>query len=207
MKREHEITLIVSGSLAIAILVLFLLNFNFLVSPAREEETTKTIVVFRWLGFANKVFIDNNPDFLSARIVEAAPGRSYTITELEPGEYYWKTNGISTIQGFVVESEAAVEIEDSVVKNKGNVPLIIEFFNKLGITGHVTLDVNQEKEFDEKFGNVFRIVAGDTVSLNGGTNLTNSYSENCSYEIKQFIKQKIKEVVESERDKFKKELK
>ena len=93
-KRGYEISLIIIAALALAVIILFSLNFNLPLEPSNDI-TTNTIVVFRWLGFADQIIIDNNPKFDSPKIIGATPGKSYAITELAPGKYYWKTNGAS----------------------------------------------------------------------------------------------------------------
>lgn len=149
-KREHGISLIIIAALALAVISLFSLNFNLPLEPSNENEfTTNTIVVFRWLGFADQIIIDNNPKFESPKIIEATPGKSYAITELAPGKYYWKTNGVSPIQSFAIETKVAIEIKNNTAKNTGNIASLFDIF-KNALTGQVILHPNQEIKLDEE---------------------------------------------------------
>jgi hypothetical protein len=130
------------GIVTLVVLILALaLSINIALAPSGT--TAKTNLEFRWIGFSKTIMIDDNPEFTSP--VTLKENQEAT---LEPGDYYWKTTGLSTTNSFKINSEVGIIVRrvsnDSFnIENTGNVNEVIETRTDFGITGAVTLDQNQ----------------------------------------------------------------
>lgn len=105
----------------------------------QEKHTSSTNINFRWAGFANKAFVDDNPEFTSPLVVLKG-----SYLELKPGTYYWKPALISSVKKFTIDSTVSVEVKEENIKNSGNVNLLIRFFKNFAITGQAVLDIGED---------------------------------------------------------------
>ena len=99
---------------------------------------------------ANVILIDDNPDFTSVREIKINETNKTEIV-FKPGTYYWKVAGLleSPVRKFVVNSEVGLELENSTLRNSGNVPLDVISESESGISGLTILDVEVEYLVDE----------------------------------------------------------
>ncbi len=135
--------------IAVSVLILALLFINFPLNPKNGTHTTATNIEFGWTGFASKAFIDDNLEFSSPLIIE-----KNRAVKLEPGEYYWKTEFLSPINSFSVDSKVAVAVEEDEngagkIRNEGNIAILLEFFRNFVKTGQAVLELDESLELNE----------------------------------------------------------
>ena len=106
----------------IALTLVSALFMNVPTSPAYKEKTTDTDIIFRSIGSANNLLLDDTPTFSSPQLFKTG-----NVVRLVPGTYYWKTTGISLVSTFTIVSEVALAVEKQddqyIIRNKGNVAL------------------------------------------------------------------------------------
>jgi hypothetical protein len=129
----------IQAALLITLAIAILLNTNFPLEPSGAS--TNTTKDFRWIGLSKTVKIDDNKDFTSPIII-----RQGEETRLQPGEYYWKTTGISTTKQFRIDSEITIKVnrinENTFsIENKGNTAIELETRPK--ITSAAVIDTKQ----------------------------------------------------------------
>ena len=120
---------------ALIIAIAITLSINIPLEPTGN--TTNTTVLFNWIGLANTILIDDNSEFTSPRIITES-------ANLEPGKYYWKTNGISTKKQFKIDTEVTIALKTISnnkfnIENQGNTDIRIT--NKL--TGAAVIEPKQ----------------------------------------------------------------
>ena len=131
-----------------SLIVLTLLNV--LLSPINNLRTTNTTIKFEKLGYG-PILIDNNKEFSSPILL-----RDPFIIDLEPDTYYWKSQYISKVNIFTIDSEVTINLiktqDQYTVQNKGNTPinLLIRNLHDWLITGFTVLDVGSEINLDIK---------------------------------------------------------
>ena len=103
MKDHHKIK---GLWILLAITLVSMAFINVPLSPAYGEQTKNTNIVFRSIGTANKIIVDDNQEFTSPQLVTAG-----AVVTLKPGTYYWKTTGMSLVNTFTILSEVALEVE------------------------------------------------------------------------------------------------
>ncbi|GAF90817.1 unnamed protein product, partial [marine sediment metagenome] len=94
LKKQAVLTVVV-------LTILTAINFNILISPTGT--TTNRTILFEWIGLADTILVDDNPSFTSPIKVQ-----ENTSISLPPGEYYWRTTGLSTKRRFKIDSEVAI---------------------------------------------------------------------------------------------------
>ena len=150
-KKRKKLKLIWITSTIILIATLFAI-FSILLYPFQNMHTASRIIEFKFTGLATKVLIDDNPDFTSP-IVKTKP----FILDLEPGTYYWKTNFLSPVRTFTIDSEVTINLlkkenQTYTVQNKGNtmIDLIIRNIKNWAMTGKAIVGVNEELDIEVK---------------------------------------------------------
>jgi hypothetical protein len=133
LKKQSIVTLTVLATVLI-------LSTNIALAPSGT--TTNTSVQFKWVGFSKTILIDDNKQFTSPIIL-----KENEKATLEPGNYYWKTTGVSTTNQFKIDSEVGIVVKRVAgstfnIKNTGNVDEIVQ--TRPGITGAIILDTNQD---------------------------------------------------------------
>ena len=146
----------VGPPLIISLVIIVIMVVNIPIGPENHSRSTNTNPEFNWVGFATIAFVDDNPEFTSPARVEKNKKLA-----LAPGEYYWKTEMLSPINKFNIDSEIVLEIEEQggikKVKNIGNIEIILEFFKNIGITGKVIVDLNESYDINDS--NITEIIA------------------------------------------------
>lgn len=132
LKKQSLVTLAVLA-------VVLVLSTNIVLAPKGATPNME----FKWIGFSKTILIDDDNDFTSPITL-----KENEQATLEPGNYYWKTTGLSTISQFKVDSEVGIIVRrvsnDSFnIENTGNVDEIIETRQGFGITGAAILEPNQ----------------------------------------------------------------
>jgi hypothetical protein len=136
------------------VIVVGALSFVFLFGPKMNYPSNNAVIQGRVVEFgirnAEVILIDDNPDFSSPVKIELENSDTTNI-RFEPGTYYWKTAGIfeGGVRKFVIPSEVGLELENSSLKNTGNVPVNISKRDEAGISGLVILDVEVEHQIEE----------------------------------------------------------
>tara|TARA_Y100000310_G_C20676797_1_gene813565 strand:- start:630 stop:1130 length:501 start_codon:yes stop_codon:yes gene_type:complete len=122
------------------------------IGPIDEYETTDTNILFE-IEKADKILIDDNPDFTSPEEFRVAEGLEIN---LKPGEYYWKAIGVwgSEVRQLIINSEVDLmlrklengDAEKYGVFNAGNVKLNIDIYEGDELVEKVGLGVDEEIE-------------------------------------------------------------
>ena len=127
---------------AVVLIIAVALNTNILTTPENNAVTANKTIVFAWIGLSKTLLIDDNPEFTSPVRL-----RNNMSVGLEPGEYYWKTSGISTKRRIIIASEVAISVKQETnntfsIRNKGNVRALLETIRNQdwSITGAATLE-------------------------------------------------------------------
>ena len=141
----------------ISLAIIAVLVFNIPISPVYRTHTTDLRQKFVWLGLATTAFVDDNPEFTSPILVEKDK-----VVELEPGNYYWKTEMLSPVSEFTIDSEVIIEVENidsevKRVKNVGNIEVLLEFLKNIALTGKAIINLNES--FDINITNTTQIIA------------------------------------------------
>lgn len=136
--------------LSAVILFLFLAAFtDILIYPERSQEMPVTSVQFHKIGFGEYVIVDSNKEFTSPKVLP----KPYK-TNLEPGTYYWKSSGISSVRDFTILSEVAINAKfngnTTTVENAGNVDVDLEIIDNNLITGAAALGVGERLDLQIK---------------------------------------------------------
>ena len=140
-KEKSNITSVIIP--VISLIIIFLAIMNLPIQPSQGIHTTNTTLKFRWIGLAERAFVDDNEEFSSPIIVE-----KNSEVNLEPGTYYWKTEFLSPVQGFTIDSSVVIAVENAAnesqqVQNVGNIWILLEIFKNLRLTGKAVLGVNE----------------------------------------------------------------
>jgi len=150
-KKRKKLKLIWITSIIILIATLFTI-FSILLYPFQNMHTASRIIEFKFTGLATNVLIDDNPDFTSP-IVKTKP----FILDLEPGTYYWKTNFLSPVRIFTIDSEVTINLlkkenQTYTIQNKGNtiIDLIVRNIRDWAMTGKAIVGVNEELDIEVK---------------------------------------------------------
>lgn len=103
-------------------------------------------VQFRFKN-ANVIFIDDNEDFSSPKMLNASELNSIGIG-MKPGKYYWKAVGNieSFTREFIIDSKVGLELNksNSTLKNVGNVEVNVTKEQGGALSGLAILDVEAE---------------------------------------------------------------
>jgi hypothetical protein len=138
-ENSFNASIALSFFLALALIVFTIFFVNIPVSPTHE--TTLKDVKFDWIGIGDRAFVDTDTGFND--VIEVRKGE---IVNLESGKYYWKISKIGGINGLIVDSEISIINQDGKIKNTGNVPILLEFFKKIGRTSRTVLDVDESSK-------------------------------------------------------------
>ena len=157
-KQKEKIILIPIIFSIVILIILAILIINIPLNPKYGIHTTDTTTYFKWIGFATNAYVDDNPEFTSPIIVEKDE-----FLELKPGDYYWKTEMLSPINKFTIDSEVTITIEDGEkdetkkVRNVGNIEILLEIFKNFVLTGRTVLNLNET--LDINVSNNTKIIA------------------------------------------------
>lgn len=133
--------------------------------PKNNQIITDTEPTFRWIGNADEIYIDDNPDFTSP-LIQKTNGNNHKIgSRLDFGDYYWKLNGIkdSGIMHFTLDSLVSLELDqnsnDVNLVNTGTTDLDIEVKEKSKdswvITGNIILEQDESLDLKIKNSTIF----------------------------------------------------
>lgn len=124
-------------------------------NPENNSIITERQPVFKWIGKANKLFIDDNDEFTTP-IIENIENSPYKLkAKLNFKTYYWKLgNKDSSVFQFTVQSLVALTLKNQSdlynITNVGNTDLEIEIHQKnkelWKITGNIVLRENETKQ-------------------------------------------------------------
>ena len=143
--------------IGILIILLFIFTNQNLVQiyPENNSMTTERQPIFKWIGKANKLIVDDNKEFVSP-VIENVDSNPYKIkNKLNFNTYYWKLIGTknSSVLQFTVQSLVALKLNNESdlynVTNVGNTGIEVEIHQKkpfLKITGSIILDENETKQ-------------------------------------------------------------
>ena len=150
--------------------MLLILLFNYINSnklvqiyPENNSIITERLPTFKWFGNADKIIIDDNDEFVSP-IIEDVVGNSYQIkNKLNFTTYYWKLIGKkgTSVWQFKIDSLVALRLKNESnlynLSNIGNTNLDVEIQENKGskITGRITLEQNETKQFEIKNSTLF----------------------------------------------------
>ena len=133
-----------------SIALIFFILFSIPIFPSSNHHTASRNIEFKVTGLASQILIDENSDFTSPIVLEKP-----FIAELEPGDYYWKTNLLSRTGTFTIDSEVIVSMhkkENSIylIKNEGNTILnfILKNVKDSSITGESILIPGESKNIE-----------------------------------------------------------
>lgn len=122
----------------LAIIILAAAMLKVPVNPKYDSVTTDRLVEFNVFGFADKILIDDNPEFYSPMTKEKP-----FIIDLEPGVYYWKAEKSILTGKFTIQSEVGIQLEKLEdkyrVNNTGNVEVDLGIEKKGILTGAAVL--------------------------------------------------------------------
>ena len=137
-------------TIQVAFIILILIAIYFLY-PKVKVDTNGTLVKFGTIN-ANVVMLSKNPDFSNPRYLDFQEKEDITF-DLQPGKYYWKpsNNLISGLtKELTIDSKVGMEINNSNLKNTGNVKINITENNRGVLVGHIILEPNQEEKIENQ---------------------------------------------------------
>ena len=140
MKKTSGIAIAFCLALALILFMIFFVNIP--ISPMHE--TTGREVKFDWIGLGNRAFIDSDQRFNDASEI-----RKGETIEMGPGKYYWKISETGATNPLVIESEVSIMNQGGMIKNTGNVKILVEFFKKIGLTSKAVLDVGDSSNIED----------------------------------------------------------
>jgi len=126
-----NITKIITANLLLIILLLALMIY-----PLRPEINVKEKEVeFRWIAIYKNytLYVDDNEEFTSPMVIRTER-RSYPVN-LEPGTYFYMISSgriSSRLKRLEVKSEVATKVDNSTLKNDGNVDLNVSINSLTG---------------------------------------------------------------------------
>jgi len=125
------------------LLVVGIIMFNVPISPKNGEIIMENNVVFKWIGYGNYAFVDDNEKFTSPLKI----GKNKYV-ELEPGVYYWRISGLSLVSSFELKSHLGVDVKEKDVENTGNIDAGVDVKKSGIITGSFVLEKGEKKEIE-----------------------------------------------------------
>lgn len=154
--------------LIILLISLFINNINTSIIQSYPENNsiiTERQPIFKWVGKANKLIIDDNEEFVSP-IIKNVKGNSYQIEDkLNFTAYYWKLIGKkkSSVSQFRIDSIVALELKNKAnlykIANVGTADLDVEVVEEVPsvskITGRFVLGFNETMQFNVKNKTIF----------------------------------------------------
>lgn len=140
--------IVLVGSLFVIILMIGYIQ-PMVIAPVSNLETSESVLFS--IDRAERILIDSNMEFSNPRVFSVGEGLEIN---LDPGEYYWKAEGIvgmkTEIRRLTILSKIDLRLreikEGYEVINIGNVDLNVEMYNQSEYLGSFKLNSNQEKE-------------------------------------------------------------
>ena len=139
--------IIVLGSLIIVALYVGY-SSPLVIAPIDDLNTTSSSVLFEFEK-ADKIMIDENPEFTSPREINV---KDNLVVTLKPGTYYWKVSGItdSAIRKLTIISEINLKMKDKGEKvelvNSGNVDLNVDVYDENILVDSIELRRDENAE-------------------------------------------------------------
>ncbi|RMD46055.1 hypothetical protein D6829_00600 [Candidatus Pacearchaeota archaeon] len=116
------------------------------VGPRDGFETTRSVLFS--VERADKVLIDDNPDFTSPMVLDV---RKAHKVELKPGVYFWKAEGVfgSDVRRLTIKSFVSLEVRPVgngfEVLNAGNVDLNVLVYDNKTLVKKISLEKGASK--------------------------------------------------------------
>jgi len=156
--------------LGIGILVLLLFTYfndNLIIQihPENNSIITERQPIFKWIGKADRLIIDDNKEFISP-LVEDINGNSYQVkNKLNFTTYYWKLIGKkeTSVWQFKIDSVVALQLKNDSdrydLSNVGNTDLDVEIHERntsfWKITGNIILEEDKTKQIEVEESTLF----------------------------------------------------
>ena len=146
------------------ILYIIFINLNkiILTQPKDNSITTERYPEFKWNSKQSdyyKLIVDDSIDFKTPIINVITTEKNYKPDiKLDLTKYYWKViseNTASNVNSFTMNSVVAIELDNSLIKNVGNVRTKVTIEDRVNVIGAHILDINEFFE-TKKDQNLFK---------------------------------------------------